>query len=94
MRPEKQWKQVRTGTTREDMSNMGSLGEQMLLGAGELQKLAGIPEASLGGQLLVQSLPWTPLLFRHRKGQGRNWLPGKSSKHLPSSEIKGFPTSG
>lgn len=61
MRAEKQWKQVRAGTTREDMSSMGSLGEQMLLGAGELQKLAGIPEANLGGQLLVQSLPWTPL---------------------------------
>lgn len=38
------------------MGSMGALGEQILLGAGELQKLSGIPEPNFSGQLLVQSL--------------------------------------
>lgn len=34
------------------MSNMGTQGEQMLLGAGDLQKVAGVPGLSLSGHPL------------------------------------------
>lgn len=54
MTPKKQKEQVKTGATREDISNMGTLGKQMQLGAGELQKVAGVPDLSLTDQPLGQ----------------------------------------
>lgn len=87
MAPEKQWKQARTGTTCEGMRSMGTLGEQM--GAGELQKVAGILEPNLPGQLLVQSLARHHFTSGIGKSRGEISYLGKVVNIL-SSAIKGF----
>lgn len=56
MTPKKPQEEVRTGATHEDMNSMVALGEQMRLGAGELRKVAGVPDLSLSVQPLGQYL--------------------------------------
>lgn len=54
MTPKEKQEQVRTGSAGEDMSSMGTIREQMGLGAGKLQKVARVLHLSLTGQSLGQ----------------------------------------